>query len=346
MQNRTRIVHVLDDTAMGGVTRALENFQHPALVAFGAQETRDMRHSTVRATSRRDIAVIHFTANWQKLAWLLDLRLRGGFSKLILIEHTYTAGFEAHEVTPKRRFRRMLKLAYRLVDTVVAVSQAQRAWMLDHKLASADKIVAIPQSRDCQSLQKLAPARRAPGPLRLGAFGRFHKQKGFDLLIEAMARIPADRAVLKLAGTGPDEARLRQRAAKLPHVEICAAFSSPEAFLADTDMIAIPSRWEAFGLVGTEARAAGRPILAAWIDGLQDQLDETGVAHAPNDVESLVCAILQAAAAKDIEPRGAAARTRAAGEYDQMIQRWQALFQASLGSSESGSRRSATLRLG
>ena len=93
MTSRPRIVHVLDDLAMGGVTRALKNFEHPGLAGIGKHETVDIRKANVRATGSDDIAVIHFTANWRKLPWLADLRLCGGFSKVILIEHTYTEGF-------------------------------------------------------------------------------------------------------------------------------------------------------------------------------------------------------------------------------------------------------------
>ncbi len=325
-----RIVHVLDDLAMGGVTRALKNFEHPALASLGTHETVDIRSETVMAMSPNDIAVLHFTVNWKKLAWLLDLRLRGGFSKIILIEHTYTEGFETNKVAKPNRFRQMLKLAYRLVDTVVAVSNAQREWILEHKLARPEKVVAIPQSRDCSDLLKLAPARRDRGPLRVRAFGRFHEQKGFDLLIQAMRRIPVDLATLEIAGTGPDEAQLRDLSEGLDHVKICDPFTSPDAFLSGADVIAIPSRWEAFGLVGTEARAAGRPLLAARVDGLEDQMDASAFPHTPSSVASIVRAIYRAAKAADIDSRGLAARALAEGEYDQMIDRWSELFQSAI----------------
>ncbi|MEM9571308.1 MAG: glycosyltransferase [Pseudomonadota bacterium] len=330
MFRSNRIVHVLDDLAMGGVTRALRNFEHPKLASLGAHETVDIRSEVVRASSPNDIAVLHFTANWKKLAWLLDLRLRGGFSKIMLIEHTYTEGFETNHVAKPNRFRSMLKLAYGLVDTVVAVSNAQRDWILKHKLTRPEKVVTIPQSRDCSNLLTLSPAKREGGPLRLRAFGRFHKQKGFDLLIQAMRRIPADLATLEIAGTGPDEAQLRAVSEDLDHVKICDPFTSPAAFLSGADVIAIPSRWEAFGLVGTEARAAGRPILAARVDGLVDQMEASAFPHAPNSVASIVRAIYRAARATDIDVRGLAARARAAGECDQMIDGWRNLFQSSI----------------
>ena len=326
MTNSATVFHVLDDLAMGGVTRALRNFDHPNLAIFGEHRTVDIRNEPVRAQSPNDVAIIHFTANWKKLGWLLDIKARGGFSRIILIEHTYTEGYERNKVQPKKRFRTMLRLAYRLVDTVVAVSNHQRNWILEHKLAPASKVVAIPQSRICDDLLSLPINAASEGPLQIRAFGRFHEQKGFDLLIEAMARIPANVAELKIAGTGPDEALLKQHAERLPHVEICEPFTSPDAFLSEADLVAIPSRWEAFGLVGTEARAAGRPILAARIDGLNDQLDAASFGHSPNSVASIVRAIYKAASVTNLPARGKAARSRAASEFDVMISNWSKLL--------------------
>lgn len=326
MTTPTRIVHVLDDLAMGGVTRALKNFEHPKLKDIGAHEIADIRKEKVRAASPGDIAVVHFTANWQKLGWLMDLKTRGGFSRIILIEHTYTRGYEASEVKRKKRFRLMLRLAYHLVDQVVAVSENQRDWMLEYRLAPASKVAAIPQSRLCEDLLKLPSKARDDGPLQIRAFGRFHKQKGFDLLIQAMERVPAHMATLKIAGTGPDKARLQDLSSQLGHVEICQSFKSPQQFLSSADIVAIPSRWEAFGLVGTEARAAGRPIIAAQIDGLCDQLDDSGFGHSANSVPSLVKAIYCAAVANDLTERGQHARIRAAEEFDTMIERWHSLL--------------------
>ena len=326
MSKPIRIVHVLDDLAMGGVTRALKNFEHPKLKDIGAHDIVDIRKEKVRAASADEIAVVHFTANWKKLSWLLDLKTRGGFSRIILIEHTYTHGYEASEVKPKKRFRLMLRLAYRLVDQVVAVSENQRDWILEQALAPASKVVAIPQSRLCENLLKMPPKPRDSGPLQIRAFGRFHKQKGFDLLIEAMERVPAHVATLQIAGTGPDKTRLQDLSSQLNHVEICKSFKSPEQFLCTADIVAIPSRWEAFGLVGTEARAAGRPIIAAQVDGLCDQLDDSGFGHSANCVPSLVKAIYCAALANDLTERGQQARTRAADEFDTMIDRWHSLL--------------------
>lgn len=323
---KRRILHLMDDMAMGGVTRALKNFEHLELAELGQHETVDVTLGKPVSTSANDVAIIHFTASWRKLPKLVELRYRQSFNKIILIEHTYTSGFEASEVDEPVRFRQMLRFAYRMVDIVVAVSAEQRRWMIEAKLAPAAKIIAIPQARDCTHLLRMMPAEREAGPLRIGAFGRFHKQKGFDLLIEAMALIPTDIAQLEIAGAGENAQTLKAMAMPLANVKISPPFSDPEAFLSRTDIVAAPSRWEAFGLVGLEARAAGRAIIAAEIDGLIDQIGESGFGHEPNCVDALEAAIRKAASAKDIDQRGLLARKEAYDAHANMLEGWKALL--------------------
>lgn len=322
MSSSTNFVHILDDHSLGGVTRALENFQHPEIEAVGDQHVVDLRSNEWFRSSKGSVGIVHFTASWKKLHELISLRQSGKFSKLILIEHSYTEGFETHCVSHKRRFRLMLSLAYRLVDRVVAVSLSQRQWMLEAQLAPAEKIIAIPQARNCSHLFDLPIIRRRPGPLKIGAYGRFHEQKGFDLLIEAMAQISPSHCTLKIAGYGDDATKLHALAAELPHVSIEPAFNCPKAFLSDIDVVAIPSRWEAFGLVGAEARAAGRPILVAHVDGLKDQTGAHSWSHKPNDIADIRRAITQACQATDLRYRGIAARLHVSREYHQMITAW------------------------
>jgi len=331
MQTQARFTHILDDRALGGVTRALTNFEHPEITAIGVQDSIDLQSGNWSDCPRGSVGIIHFTANWRKLRELMALRASKSFASLVLIEHSYTEGFENHCVEHKARFRFMLSLAYRLVDRVVAVSESQRAWMVGAKLAPPAKIVAIPQARDCNHLFDVPIVRRRPGPLSIGAFGRFHEQKGFDLLIDAMADISPLTAELRIAGYGEHAHALKAKAAHLPHVSIEGAFECPKQFLSGLDTVAIPSRWEAFGLVGAEARAAGRPIIAADIDGLRDQISLHSWSHKAGDTKDITRAILEAAKATDLHERGQAARMHVGHEFYTMIKGWAAL-QAELAS--------------
>ncbi len=324
---RTRpVLHIVNDCSLGGVMLALKNFEHPVLnecFEHRIVNLSDLNKTRIRPGS---IMVIHFTVSWISLYRLIDMRRRSGLQRIILVEHSYTQGFEENCVQNRSRFRMMLRLAYSLVDQIVAVSDAQYAWLLKAKLANRNKLFLIPQARDCSDLLALPLKGREDGPLRLGAYGRFHDQKGFDILIKAMARINPAIACLEIVGYGDQREILEGLAASLPHVQIQPPFKSAATFLNDIDVVCIPSRWEAFGLVGAEARAAGRPLIAAQIDGLKAQTGAHSWQHRPNDPDDIRRAILQAANANDLPARGMRARLHVSGEFSDMLRHWTGLL--------------------
>jgi glycosyltransferase involved in cell wall biosynthesis len=162
----------------------------------------------------------------------------------------------------------------------------------------------------------------------LGAYGRFVPQKGFDLLIEAMRLVPPLIATLRLAGAGQDEASLLLAARDLAHVSVEGPFAQPQGFLEDIEAIIVPSRWEAYGLVAAEARAAGRPVLSGAVDGLIEQIiPECGSLGALDAPQSIAAAII-AFAAQDICAMGEAARRSTSGAFDATIAGWAGLLQS------------------
>ena len=93
--------------------------------------------------------------------------------------------------------------------------------------------------------------------------GRLHPNKAFDIAIRALADAP--RAVLWLAGSGPEEARLRALAASTgvaDRVRWLGWRSDVGALLQTADILLCPSRHEPLGNVVIEAWAAGTPVIA------------------------------------------------------------------------------------
>ena len=269
------IDHLLDDSAIGGVNRMLADQTGVLKAQF------DIRHHLVKPRHPLpprvdgDVAVVHFTPSWSKLPFLTLLKAQRGDKPVIIVEHTFTRNFEQYCVPSRGRFRRMLRLAYRLADAVVAVSHGQAAWMREAELLPNDKLFIIPPAVDYQALMQIpTPVRDRSRPLRLAAYGRYCQQKGFDVLIDAMRRLPAESVTLTLAGYGPDEQALRDRAAGMPNVTVGGPIDDLGRFLTMHDAIVVPSRWEAFGLVALEARAAARPIVVCDVDGLSEQVAE------------------------------------------------------------------------
>jgi glycosyltransferase involved in cell wall biosynthesis len=111
----------------------------------------------------------------------------------------------------------------------------------------------------------------------MGTYGRFHEAKGFDRLIEAFGAGLFPGMELVIGGFGAGEARLHQLAEGIPGIRFYGKVTNVADFLAECDVVAVPSRWEAFGQVATEAREAGRPILTSPVDGLAEQVGTAGL---------------------------------------------------------------------
>ncbi|WP_432170658.1 glycosyltransferase [Streptomyces sp. 1222.5] len=115
----------------------------------------------------------------------------------------------------------------------------------------------------------------------VGGIGRLAPGKRFDVLIHALAGLPADCRLL-LVGGGPEEGALRQ-AARAAGVADRVLFAGERPYLPDgspgpalpalasaMDVLASPSPEEAFGLAAVEALAAGLPVRYTSCPALQD----------------------------------------------------------------------------
>jgi glycosyltransferase involved in cell wall biosynthesis len=104
-------------------------------------------------------------------------------------------------------------------------------------------------------------------PLAL-ALGRLHRNKGFDVLLDAVAMVP--QLHLWLAGEGEERAALEVRAAALgigARVRFLGWRDDVPALLAASDLLAVSSRHEPLGNVVLEAWAAGVPVAATASEG-------------------------------------------------------------------------------
>jgi glycosyltransferase involved in cell wall biosynthesis/GT2 family glycosyltransferase len=155
----------------------------------------------------------------------------------------------------------------------------------------------------------------------VGYAGRLADHKGVDVLLEAVAGMPA--VELRVAGGGPTLAALRERAERLgvaDRVSFVGALHGEELsrFYQSLDVLAVPSlttsTWvEQFGRVAVEAMAAGIPVVASDSGALPDVVGEAGLLVAPGEARVLRSALEKvlgnAELAEDLRRRG---RRRAA----------------------------------
>jgi glycosyltransferase involved in cell wall biosynthesis len=121
-------------------------------------------------------------------------------------------------------------------------------------------VIPNPLSYKCESSASL------DNP-RIIAIGRMTAQKGFDLLIESFSLIAAKFPEWKLLiiGEGQDENYLKKLIAERKltgRIKLEPPVKNIQPLLLQSSILAIPSRYEGFGLVLTEAMEVGLPCVA------------------------------------------------------------------------------------
>ncbi len=133
-----------------------------------------------------------------------------------------------------------------------------------------------------------APA-LAPSPV-IGSLGRLTEQKGYDLLVRALADLPG--ATLVLVGEGPQRGALEELAAQLgvsDRLVITGWMTDARRCLPAFDVFALPSRWEGMPLGILEAMHAGLPVVAGDVGSVAEAVrdGDTGYVVAPDDLAGL-----------------------------------------------------------
>jgi len=139
-------------------------------------------------------------------------------------------------------------------------------------------------------------AASTPEPRVILTGGRLVREKGIDLFLAAMARVPRPwRAII--AGDGLEAARLQAQAAGLAGDLEFAGWQDEAGMAAlyrRASVVVMPSRWpEPSGIIGLEAMAHARPVVAFATGGIPEWLadGETGLLAPPLDVAGLARAI-------------------------------------------------------
>jgi glycosyltransferase involved in cell wall biosynthesis len=222
-------------------------------------------------------------------------------------------------------------------DRVITVSAAVRERLEESGIAVDDVV--------WPGLPKTAPG-LGPGPRPTVTYaGRLVREKGVDVLLHAFRQVLDDyepRASLLVAGTGPEERRLRALAGRLglgTAVEWLGQLTAAEmaSRFATAWVHAVPSTWaEPFGLTATEAMMRGTPAVVSATGGLIESVvdRETGLHVPPSDPDALAGALGRLLVDRPLTTRmGIAARVRALDAFtvgtcvDRLLTHYQALVQ-------------------
>lgn len=178
----------------------------------------------------------------------------------------------------KNRFYERLQLwAFRRFDAVVAVSRPQARQLAEVGLRS-DQLHVVPNAWTPRGdFLDRKEARRVLGVsdvgFRIGWVGRLTREKGADVLVDALVHLGDLPVAASILGDGRERRDLRARARALDvDTRIAWHGTVPEAarVFRAFDVFVLSSRSEGTPIALFEAMAAGVPVVAASVGGVPD----------------------------------------------------------------------------
>ena len=263
---------------------------------------------------------------------LAVLAARGLPCKVIATEHTHPPSQALSGL-----WQRLRRLTYPRAARVVALTRGTADWLSRHVPGSRLAVIPNPVHWPLSRTEPVLPPPATDGHRRLLAVGRLHPDKGFDLLIQAYARVAEAHPDwdLVILGEGGERARLQAQidAAGLgARVALPGRVGNVGDWYGSADLYVLSSRFEGLSNTLLESLASGLAAVCFDCDTgprevVRDGID--GVLVRPNgDVPALAAALAglmdDAATRQAMAQRAVEARERFSAQ--RVLALWQQLF--------------------
>ena len=235
--------------------------------------------------------------------------------RLLMREDTSPSALNAQGRKHTLLWNWLYRRLYPRADKIICVGDNVLDDLADNYGIPRSKLERIYNPVDVELTRRLAEAGgnpySGPGP-HLVAAGRLAKEKGFDVLLDAMPLVRAAiaNADLTILGDGrlkPDLLAQRERLGLTGAVHFAGFQPYPYLHFKHADLFVLPSRYEGFGLVAIEALAVGTPVVASDCPGaLREILADCPLARLvpPSDPKALAETIVSAlnSAKSELQP--------------------------------------------
>lgn len=286
-----------------GISPFIKEIENVGVRTISTPEIRSYRDlgSIIKLSSTlRDLrpAIFHANLNWPlscKYGLVAAFLARVGI--ILATQHLFPGlGW--------RRGRLEQRLISRLVDTYIAVSD-DVARQMREIITPGNKVAVVHNGiliKDYDNNCNGTPVQDALATIKSGrenmpivlTIARLDEQKGHKYLLKAATGVP--KALFVFVGDGPERASLENEARELclsDRVVFLGQRNDVRELLQGCDLFVLPSLYEGLPLSIMEAMAAGKPVIASNIGGVNELIrdGETGCLVYPGDPHALARAI-------------------------------------------------------
>jgi glycosyltransferase involved in cell wall biosynthesis len=234
----------------------------------------------------RSADVVHLHSAKTGFVGRLAAALAGGASRCVYTPHAWS--FWAADGVEAALYLRLERLAARWCRAIVAVSRDERDAGIAARVGRPEQYRVIPNGVDVARFD----LPRDPVPGRVLFLGRLARQKRPDLAVQALARF--DGAELQVANEGPERAAVERLAAELgvaDRVRFLGYRDDVPALLSQAACLLLTSDYEGASFTVLEAMAAGVPVVATRVGGVDEALDGAGVVVEPGDAAAVAAGL-------------------------------------------------------
>jgi len=304
-----RVLHVIDSLHLGGAQEVVLNlatcgsprFRHEVATMHGhgiywkrLQEAGIKVHSlsphkylpaylvtlpALLLTKRPDILHCHLIPSN-----IIAKPLGALFGVPLILNHDHTN--DPHRIDNKLLLA-LDKSTNRFARHLIAVAASCREFLIRHESIPPEKITLVPNAIDLRRftpgtisrLESRSKLGLPPDVPVIAGVGRLNPQKNFSLFLEVAAALAPRFPTLRflLAGEGPEEAVLREKASQLGLVDrivFSGYVADTRQVYAASDILLMPSRFEGLPMTLLEAMAMNLPVVASRLDGIAEVIED------------------------------------------------------------------------
>ena len=274
------------------------------------------------------------TLYWVSLASKLMLRTN---TRFVYTEHS--SHNKRRNIWGLRYLERFIYSSYKKIISISSTVRENLMTWLNINTNSVSKYVLINNGIDTKKFSEAIPYEKRlidkslnDDSKLLCMIGRFDEAKDQVTVIKAMKKLDL-KIKLLLVGEGPlidFNKDLAKEYGVEDRVHFLGFRSDIERIIKTCDIVIISSNWEGFGLAAVEGMAAGKPVIATNVPGLNEIVDGAAILFKNKDVSGLADKIVEVLESNELYLNVASRCSKRAKKYSlkYMAKSYKKLYQS------------------